>query len=282
MSSVAKLAGVCGWPIHQSLSPLLHNFWLKELGISGAYVHFAVRPDEAHRAFRSLKKTSIAGVNVTMPLKRLAYEAADEHTPDAIKLGVSNCLYKRGGKLVAHNTDLEGFAAPLLLAMNARQLSETPTVVIGTGGAAKAVIGALLSLNVPEIRVLGRTDAKAEEIVTSVNLPSLYSLPWYERHESLQNAGLVINASAGGMSGKPELDLDISHATEDTLVYDLIYVPQKTKLLKQAKKAGCRTLGGLDMLIAQARPSFKLFYGVAPPAEADPKPILIEALRGRR
>jgi len=98
MSSVAKLAGVCGWPIHHSLSPLLHSFWLKELGLSGAYVHFAVRPDEALRAFQSLKSTSIAGVNVTQPLKEIAFAAADEHTPDATKLGVSNCLYKRGDK----------------------------------------------------------------------------------------------------------------------------------------------------------------------------------------
>ena len=132
MSAVAKLAGVCGWPIHHSLSPVLHNFWLRELGISGAYVHFAVRPDEALRAFRSLKATSIAGVNVTQPLKQLAFEAADERTPDATKLGVSNCLYKRDGKLIAHNTDLEGFAAPLIKAMGARELSEKPALIIGT------------------------------------------------------------------------------------------------------------------------------------------------------
>jgi len=281
MSAVATLAGVCGWPIHHSLSPVLHNFWLKELGLSGAYVHFAVRPDDALRAFRSLKKTSIAGVNVTLPLKSLAFEAADEQTPDAMKLGVSNCLYKRKGKLIAHNTDLEGFAAPLLLALNARQLSETPTVIIGTGGAAKAVIGALLSLNVPEIRILGRTDSKAEDIAKAVNLPSIYNLPWESRHKSVHNAGLIINASAGGMRGKPALDFDISHASPGALVYDLIYTPQRTKLLKDAKKAGCRTLGGLDMLIGQARPSFKLFYGVAPPAEPNPKPVLIEALRRR-
>jgi len=281
MSAVATLAGVCGWPIHHSLSPVLHNFWLKELGLSGAYVHFAVRPDDALRAFRSLKKTSIAGVNVTLPLKSLAFEAADEQTPDAMKLGVSNCLYKRKGKLIAHNTDLEGFAAPLLLALNARQLSETPTVIIGTGGAAKAVIGALLSLNVPEIRILGRTDSKAEDIAKAVNLPSIYNLPWESRHKSVHNAGLIINASAGGMRGKPALDFDISHVSPGALVYDLIYTPQRTKLLKDAKKAGCRTLGGLDMLIGQARPSFKLFYGVAPPAEPNPKPVLIEALRRR-
>jgi len=126
MSSVSKLAGVCGWPIHHSLSPLLHNFWLKELDLSGAYVHFAVRPDEALRAFKSLKSTSIAGVNVTQPLKEIAFQAADEQTPDATKLGVANCLYKRGDKLIAHNTDLEGFAAPLINAMGARQLSEKP------------------------------------------------------------------------------------------------------------------------------------------------------------
>ncbi len=281
MSAVAKLAGVCGWPVHHSLSPLLHNFWLKELGLSGAYVHFAVRPDEAVRAFQSLKRTSIAGVNVTLPLKRLAFEAADEHTPDAIKLGVSNCLYKRGGKLIAHNTDLEGFAAPLLLAMNARELSETPAIIIGTGGAAKAVIGALLSLNVPEIRIMGRSDEAAENIVESVNLPSFYNVPWASRHESVANTGLIINASAGGMTGKAPLDLDISRAAPGIFVYDLIYTPQETQLLKKAQKAGCRTLGGLDMLIAQARPSFKLFYGVAPPVEPDPKPVLIKALRGR-
>ena len=147
MSNVVKLAGVCGWPIHQSLSPLIHNFWLKELGLTGAYVHFALRPDEALDAFRSLKCTSIVGVNVTMPLKRMAFEAADIYSVDAQKLGVSNCLYKRDGKLVAHNTDLEGFAAPLIKAMGGQALSRSSALIVGTGGVSKAVISALLSMN---------------------------------------------------------------------------------------------------------------------------------------
>ncbi len=282
MSGVAKLAGVCGWPIHHSLSPVLHNFWLRELGLSGAYVHFAVRPDEAIRAFKSLKATSISGVNVTQPLKQFAFEAADIHTPDATKLGVSNCLYKRDGKLIAHNTDLEGFAAPLIKAMGAKALSEKPALIIGTGGASRAVIGALLALNVPEIRIMGRTDFKAEDLVAMVNVPSFYSVPWKHRNVAVASAGLIINATSGGMKGKPQLDLDISKAQSGTFVYDLIYTPRRTKLLRNAKKAGCQTLGGLEMLIAQARPSFKLFYGVSPPAEPDPSEMLFKALKAGR
>ena len=281
MSSVSKLAGVCGWPIHHSLSPLLHNFWLKELGLSGAYVHFAVRPDEALRAFKSLKATSIAGVNVTQPLKELAFQAADEQTPDATKLGVANCLYKRGDKLIAHNTDLEGFAAPLINAMGARQLSEKPALIIGTGGASRAVIGALLALNVPEIRITGRTNSKAEALTSMVNVPSFYAVPWEERNVAIETAGLIINATSGGMTGKPQLDVDISRAQAGSFVYDLIYTPRQTKLLRLAKAGGCKTLGGLEMLIAQARPSFKLFYGAAPPAQPDPSKMLFQALKAR-
>jgi len=282
MSGVAKLAGVCGWPIHHSLSPVLHNFWLKQLGLSGAYVHFAVRPDEAVHAFTTLKRTSIAGVNVTAPLKALAFKAADERTPDATKLGVSNCLYKRDGKLIAHNTDLEGFAAPLIKKMGAKAISETTALIVGTGGASRAVIGALLALNVPEIRITGRTDSKAEDLVSMVNVPSFYAVPWNQRNIAVASSGLIINATTGGMTGKPQLDLDISQAEPGTFVYDLIYTPRQTKLLRNAKMAGCETLGGLEMLIAQARPSFKLFYGVNPPAEPDPSELLFQALKARR
>ncbi len=282
MSSVVKLAGVCGWPIHHSLSPVLHNYWLKELGLSGAYVHFAVRPDEAVRAFKSLKSTSISGVNVTAPLKALAFEAADERTPDATKLGVSNCLYKRDGKLIAHNTDLEGFAAPLIRAMGAKSLAEKPALIIGTGGASRAVIGALLALNVPEIRITGRTDSKAAQLVNMVNVPSFYMVPWEHRNVALASSGLIINATTAGMTGKPQLDLDISKAVPGTFVYDLIYTPRQTRLLRNAKAARCETLGGLEMLIAQARPSFKLFYGVNPPAEPDPSELLYKALKAGR
>lgn len=276
-----KLAGVCGWPIHHSLSPVLHSYWLQQMGVGGAYVHFAVRPDRAVKAFQSLKRTSITGVNVTLPLKRLAFEAADDVTPDAKRLGVANCLYKRGDKLVAHNTDLEGFAAPLLKHFGAHAVMSVPATIIGAGGAAQAVIGALLSLNCPEIRVTSRTDARAQALVSDVNVPSLYMVPWTQRQTSLQTAGLIINASAGGMSGKPALDVSLTGAAPGTFVYDLIYTPRETPLLVQAKRLGLPHLGGLEMLIAQARPSFNFFFGQRPPDDLDPTDRLLKVLESR-
>lgn len=277
---IPKLAGVCGWPIHHSLSPQLHNFWLKNMAIPGAYVHFAVHPDEAVYAFESLKSTSIAGVNVTIPLKSLAYAAADEVSEDAKKLGVSNCLYKRNGKIIAHNTDMEGFAAPLIAAIGAKTIAKQPAIIYGTGGASRAVIGALLALNCPEIRLCGRRDDAANSMAQSFDVPSLYAVPWKMRHEALGGAGLIVNASAGGMKGYPKLDVDLQNARDDALVYDLVYTPLVTPLIKEARAYGLKNLGGLEMLIAQAKPSFKLFYGQTPADNLDPRPLLIRALEG--
>ena len=235
MSQISKLAGVCGWPIHHSLSPLLHNYWLRAAGIKGAYVHFAVRPDEAVRAFRSLKRTSIQGVNVTLPLKSLAFEAADEVSEDAQKLGVANCLYKRGDKLVAHNTDMEGFVAPLLGQVPPQELETAKILIIGAGGAAKAVIGALLTLGVPEICVINRTDSRAVDLVAQAELPNLYSTPWDERQAAVSTASIIINASAAGMKGKAALDINLADAPKNSFIYDLIYTPLATPLLRQAR-----------------------------------------------
>lgn len=275
---IPKLAGVCGWPIHHSLSPVLHSYWLKGAGISGAYIPFAVRPDKAVSAFQSLKYTSIAGVNVTLPLKRQAFLAADEHTADALKLGVSNCLFKRGGKLVAHNTDMEGFAAPLLKERKASSLSQSSVLMIGAGGASRAVIGALLSLNVPEIKITNRTDSKAESLVDSVGLPSLYAVPWANRNAAVASSQIIINASSAGMAGYPDLDLSLAAARPETLVYDLVYTPRRTGLIRQAEERGCDALGGLSMLIEQARPSFRHFFGQLPPKDMDPTETLYAAL----
>lgn len=279
MTIIPKLAGVSGWPIHHSLSPILHSYWLKQSGIAGAYVPFAVKPDDAIQAFKSLKQTSISGVNVTLPLKAQAFQAADIATDDAQKLGVANCLYKSKGKLVAHNTDMEGFAAPLLEFMSADRLQNGSVLVIGAGGASRAVLGALLSLGVAEICLVNRTDSKAVDLVGQVNVPSLYALPWAQRHEAVARANLIVNASAAGMKGKPALDLSLDDAQSNTLIYDLIYTPRNTRLMRAAKARGLKTLGGLPMLIEQARPSFKLFFGAPPPIEADPTKILYDALK---
>ena len=273
-----KLAGVCGWPIHHSLSPLLHSYWLKEMGILGAYIPFAVNPKNAVEAFRSLTETSISGVNVTLPLKSAAFQAADIATEAAQKLGVSNCLYKSNGKLVAHNTDLEGFATPLILKWGAGRLQNSSVLVIGAGGASRAVLSGLLSMGVPEICLINRTESKADALVKQVDVPNLYTLPWSQRQEAVSRADLIVNASAAGMSGMANLDMSLKNGRKGALVYDLIYTPRKTGLMKDAEANGMETLGGLEMLIAQARPSFKLFFGKAPPMELDPSELLFKAL----
>ncbi|MGJ8560546.1 MAG: shikimate dehydrogenase [Litorimonas sp.] len=274
---LTKLAGVCGWPIHHSLSPVLHNHWLRESGLRGAYVPFMVKPWEAQEAFSSLKKTTISGVNVTLPLKTDAFKAADETTEDAQRIGAANCLYVRRGKLIAHNTDLEGFSGPLYTRRSHTDLKTMTALVIGAGGAARAVIAALIGMGLPEIILVNRTDEKAETLVSQVGLPSLYALPWANRKLALKRAGLIVNASAAGMSGYGALDISLADAPKTALIYDLIYTPEVTPLIADAKSRGLETLGGLDMLIAQARPSFQLFYG-QPTPDSDPSDVLRRAL----
>lgn len=274
---ISKLAGVCGWPIHHSLSPVLHNHWLRELGIRGAYIPFMVKPWEAQQAFTSLKKTTISGVNVTLPLKTDAFNAADETTEDAQRIGAANCLYVRRGKLIAHNTDLEGFSDPLRARRSHTDFKGMTALVIGAGGAARAVIAALIGMGLPEIILINRTDEKAEALVSQVGLPSFYAVPWANRKLAVKRAGLIVNASAAGMSGYPALDLSLSGAAKTTLVYDLIYTPEVTPLIAEARAKGLETVGGLDMLIGQARPSFQLFYGQPAPS-FDPSDILRRAL----
>lgn len=277
---IPKMAGVCGWPIHHSMSPTLHNYWLKQLGIHGAYTMFAVHPTEAVKAFKSLKRTTIAGVNVTIPLKGKAFEAADEVSKDAQKLGVCNLLYTRGQRLIGHNTDLEGFSEPLLRRVGRNFILNNTVLVIGAGGVARAVIGALLDIGAPEIRLINRTDARAETLAANINIPSLYTMSWADRQQAAYGVGLVINASAGGMHGNNALDIDLSYVVPGGWVYDLIYTPQITPLISDAQQKGLNTIGGLDMLIAQARPSFQLLYGEAPPLVSNVKDVIIKHLEG--
>lgn len=275
---INKVAGVCGWPIHHSLSPVLHQFWLTKMQIKGGYIAFAVHPDEADMAFQSLKLVSISGVNVTAPLKHLAYKAADRHTPEAKKLGVANCLYKEDGKLIAHNTDLEGFTRPLIEKTGESFLKTNPAIIFGAGGAAKAALGALLDIGVPEIRVCARRDEQARDVTSDINLPNVHHLEWSKRQDSLKTAGLIVNATTAGMHGRSGLDISLINTREDIFVYDLVYTPILTPLIVQARELNRPFLGGLEMLIAQARPSFKLFFGVEPDRQFDPTELLLKHL----
>lgn len=278
--SLVKVAGVCGWPIHHSLSPLLHTAWLKQAGIRGVYIPFMVKPWEAENAFRTLKKTRIQGVNVTLPLKQLALNAADEITQEAQTIGAANCLYVKNGQLVAHNTDMEGFSRPLIGQRTSDELSRSTAIVFGAGGASRAVIAALLALDVPEIILINRTDEKAATLCAQANLPSLYSMPWGQRQAALARADVIINTTSAGMDNYPALDIHLKNARSSALVYDLVYTPEMTPLLAEARHRGLDRIGGLPMLIEQARPSFTLFFGQEPP-ELDAASMLRKELNGR-
>lgn len=265
---LVRLAGVSGWPVHHSLSPNIHNYWLRQLGVRGGYTMFAVRPDEAIAAFKSLPQTSISGLNVTIPLKGKAYEAADTVTQEAQALGVCNCLYVKDQQLVGHNTDVEGFVAPLLAQTAPQYLLNVPITVVGAGGAARAVLGGLLTMGVPEIRLINRTNERTQRLVENINTPNLHYYDWDNMDRAIDGAGLLVNASAAGMMGKGTIPADLSLMAPGGVVYDLVYTPLVTDLLERAKIEGLMTIGGLDMLIAQARPSFKLFYGQAAPMDS--------------
>ncbi len=282
MTGHIKIAGVAGWPIHHSLSPLLQNYWLKNCKTNGAYTMFAVHPNEAIYAFKTLKKTTINGLNVTLPLKALAFEAADEVTPDAQKLGVCNVLCKRNGKLVGHNTDMEGFAAPLLEHIGHHYILNNAVTLVGAGGAARAALGSLLALGAPEIRIINRSNKRAKKLVSNINIPNLHAYNWSDRHNIIADTGLVINATAAGMVGHEKLDIDVSTMKKGSWIYDLIYTPLETPLMKQAQKHSLNTIGGLEMLIAQARPSFRLFYGTEPPNNVGAKEMLIKHLQANK
>ncbi len=279
-----KLAGVVGWPIHHSLSPLLHTYWIDHLApeirdsTKHIYTLFALPPHEAKNAFQSLKSTDICGLNVTLPLKEIAYECVDVLTPQAQNIGACNCLYVREGKLIGHNTDSEGFSAPLRTHLGKHSLDENanhtdiitsnPVFIIGAGGAARACVHGLLAMGVKEIYLSARTDKRAQQLCAQINSPHLQAIPWTHRQEKLGECALLVNASAGGQQGQSPLDIDPSglfsaRSANNThaLVYDLIYTPTHTPLLQASTKAGLHVLGGLDMLIAQARPSFELFFG---------------------
>ena len=277
------LAGVAGWPVHHSLSPLMHSHWIKQLNklgqpLNGAYTMFAVRPDEAIHAFQSLKHTSITGLNITIPLKKLAFEAADKCTSDAERLGVCNILYKKNGKLIGHNTDMQGFTIPLMHTIGAKELLNMTVCIIGTGGVARAALGALLGLGVSEIRLLGRTDATAIKLANHINTPNLQAWSWTDRQKAIRSSNLIVNATSAGMKDMPALDIDLSSVAKNTVIYDLVYTPRTTPLLAQAEKLGLKTIEGIDMLISQARPSFEIFYGQKPPNDDSIKQVLYKAL----
>jgi shikimate dehydrogenase len=261
----AKLAGVMGWPVGHSLSPLLHGYWLTTHAIDGAYVPLAVKPDDFADAVRMLPKLGFAGVNVTIPHKQAAMSCVDELDDVAVRIGAVNTIVvRRDGRLWGTNTDAFGFLENLKAKLPAWEPAAGPAVVIGAGGAARAIAVALLDAGVPSVRLANRSRARAEELSNDLDATRIEIVDWDIRSDALSGATLLVNTTSLGMTGQPPLDLDLTPLPKDAAVYDIVYVPLDTDLLKAAKAAGHPTIDGIGMLLHQARPGFAAWFGIEP------------------
>jgi shikimate dehydrogenase len=264
MNREYRLAGVMGWPVAHSRSPVLHRFWLEQHGIAGDYVKLPVAPDRLERALRALKDLGLAGCNLTLPHKEPALRLVDAVSPAARAIGAVNTVTVRpDGSLYGDNSDAFGFIANLKAAAPDWLGAAGPVVVLGAGGAARAVVTALLDEGVPLLRLVNRNRDRAAALAEAAGGP-IEIVPWDRRAEALGDARLLVNTTSLGMSGALPLDLPLDALPAAALVNDIVYTPLETSLLQEARRRGHRTIDGLGMLMHQGRPGFAAWFGIEP------------------
>ena len=263
MNKILK-AGVVGWPIDHSLSPYVHRFWLKEHSIQGEYVPLAVDPKHFEDFLGGLGENGWRGINVTLPHKRAAMEIVDDLDPSARCIGaVNTIIVNKDGSLRGANTDGYGFLKNLKHYEPSWSASNGPVVVLGAGGAARAVLAVLIESGALEIRLVNRNQTRAEDLANEFNGPiKVYS--WSDRSTILSEARLLVNTTSLGMTGQAPLQIDLKNLPEDALVNDVVYTPIETDLLRKAKQHGNKTVDGLGMLLHQACFGFAAWFGVDP------------------
>jgi shikimate dehydrogenase len=258
------LAAVIGSPIAHSRSPRLHGYWLKRYGIAGHYVPLDVAPTDLETVIRALPKAGFVGCNVTIPHKEAILALADTVTDRAALIGAANTLvFRKDGRIWADNTDGYGFTANLRQSAPDWVPASGPAAVIGAGGAARAVIAALLEVGVPEIRLANRTKARAEALRTEFGAKIVVH-DWVQAGNMLEDAMTVVNTSSLGMVGKPEFRVPLDALSARATVTDLVYAPLKTRLLIEAEAVGCTVVDGLGLLLHQAVPGFERWFGRKP------------------
>lgn len=280
-----RLAGIMGWPVSHSRSPALHNFWLDEHGIDGVYVPLPVRPEQLADALRSLPVLGFRGCNLTIPHKQMALSIVDRLEPLARRIGaVNTVVVGPDGSLEGRNTDAYGFRENLRECVPDWDPMAGSAVVLGAGGAARAVVEALLEAKVPEIRLVNRTLARAESVAAALARPGsdISVHPWDARDAVLEEAGLLVNTTSLGMSGELELEIDLERLPPFAVVVDIVYVPLDTALLTAARRRGHRTVDGLGMLLHQGRPGFELWFGAPVRVTRELRATVLTTLVGSR
>jgi shikimate dehydrogenase len=264
ISGAARVAGVVGWPIAHSLSPRLHSLWLRYYRIDGMYVPLPVRPEHLGEVLQTLPKLGFRGINVTLPHKEEALKLVHEATPAARRIGAVNTIVvDPWGLLIGSNTDAFGFVENLREAIPGWRADQGPAVVLGAGGAARAIVFALIEEGVPEVRLINRTAGRADALAADFGGP-IRTLPWADRCKALAGAALLVNSTTLGMHHQPPLDLDLAELPRHAVVCDVVYTPLETPLLAAANARGNPVVGGLGMLLHQARPGFAAWFGRMP------------------
>ena len=263
LSAKSKLAGVMGWPVHHSRSPRLHGYWLEKHGIDGVYLPLAVAPERLEAALRGLPALGFAGCNLTLPHKERALAIVDETDDLARRIGAVNAVFVNpDGSLKGSNTDAYGFLENL----PAIDWRGKAAAVLGAGGAARAVLVALIDAGIGEIRLTNRTRVRADAMAGQIGGP-IRVIDWAARATALADTALLVNTTSLGMTGQPPLALTLDDLPSSALVNDIVYAPLETDLLRQARARGNPAVDGLGMLLHQARPAFAAWFGQ--PVEVD-------------
>jgi shikimate dehydrogenase len=269
MMTDIRLAGVIGDPVAHSRSPRLHGHWIARYGLRGQYVPLHVRRDDLEQVLRTLPKMGFSGVNVTIPHKENVLHLADTITDRAALIGAANTLtFTANGAIQADNTDGIGFLANLRQAIDGWHGSVGPALVLGAGGAAKAIVSALLSDGAPQVIVVNRTRGRAEALKDHFGA-RVHVKDWTQISDVLRDVALLVNTTSLGMVGQPPLVLDLTRLRRPTVVADIVYTPLQTPLLIDAAARGCATVDGLGMLLHQAAPGFERWFGCTPEVDDD-------------
>ncbi len=271
-------ACVIGWPVEHSRSPIIHRYWLAKYGIDGAYDKEAVAPDALAEFLGSLGTRGYVGANVTLPHKEAALAAAQFTDEAAVTIGAANTLWlDADGALHASNTDAYGFMRNL--DAEAPQWNEGlgAVMVLGAGGAARAILFGLIEAGVTRILLANRTRPRAGALA-KVFGPSVEVIDWEKRDAALAACGLLINTTSLGMTGEAVLDIDLAALPADAVVTDIVYNPLETKLLRDARARGLTAVDGLDMLLHQAVPGFERWFGVRPEVTPELKAHVVATL----
>ena len=272
-------ACVIGWPVEHSRSPLIHGYWLDKHAIDGRYSRQGVAPDDFGNFVRAMPERSFAGGNVTVPHKEAALKCADAADAAAREIGAANTLWFEEGKLHASNTDAYGFLANLDEGAPGWDEARPIAMVLGAGGASRAILHALLSRGISEIRLLNRTFSRAQALAAHFG-DRVRVQDWEARDDLCAGCGVLVNTTTLGMTGEAPLEIDLKGLSSDAVVTDLVYAPLQTQLLRRAGDKGLRSVNGLGMLLHQAVPGFEKWFGVRPQVTSELRTLIAADIEG--